>query len=259
MREWIVTNGLGGYASLTHQNTNTRKFHGLLIASLNPPTERWVFVSNILDRIQFGDKICYLNGVKSRFTFDLFPSFSYKIEGVDIKKTIFMEHEKNTTIIKYEVKTNKPITVVHSPIINSRHFYDVTSQRALSIKQDIFDNGVSVKPDNIDKILTIILKDSSYESEKYWEGLYYHKDRERNDSWIDNNIHIGKFSKTIEQSDTYYLILTLEDRCDDPENIYGNEVERKKQLLSQTNLPKKFEKLVLSTDEVDYCWLSLVR
>jgi len=239
MREWIVTNGLGGYASLTHQNTNTRKFHGLLIASLNPPTERWVFVSNILDRIQFGDKICYLNGVKSRFTFDLFPSFSYKIEGVDIKKTIFMEHEKNTTIIKYEVKTNKPITVVHSPIINSRHFYDVTSQRALSIKQDIFDNGVSVKPDNIDKILTIILKDSSYESEKYWEGLYYHKDRERNDSWIDNNIHIGKFSKTIEQSDTYYLILTLEDRCDDPENIYGNEVERKKQLLSQTNLPKK--------------------
>jgi len=108
--------------------------------------------------------------------------------------------------------------------------------------------SVSVKPDNIDKILTIILKDSSYESEKYWEGLYYHKDRERNDSWIDNNIHIGKFSKTIEQSDTYYLILTLEDRCDDPENIYGNEVERKKQLLSQTNLPKKFEKLVLSTD-----------
>jgi len=53
MREWIVTNGLGGYASLTHQNTNTRKFHGLLIASLNPPTERWVFVSNILDLTVF--------------------------------------------------------------------------------------------------------------------------------------------------------------------------------------------------------------
>ncbi|GAJ21121.1 unnamed protein product, partial [marine sediment metagenome] len=36
MREWIVTNGLGGYASLTNSNNNTRKFHGLLIASLNP-------------------------------------------------------------------------------------------------------------------------------------------------------------------------------------------------------------------------------
>ena len=52
MREWIVTNGLGSYASLTHSNDNTRKFHGLLVASLNPPTERWVFVSNIYDLLR---------------------------------------------------------------------------------------------------------------------------------------------------------------------------------------------------------------
>ena len=248
MREWIVTNGLGGYASLTHQNTNTSKFHGLLVASLNPPTNRWVFVSNIIDCIKFEDKTCYLNDIKGKFTFDLFPSFSYKINGVNIKKTIFMEHEKNTTIIKYEVKTNKPITVIHSPIVNSRHFYDVTSQRTLSVKQDIFDNGVSVKPDNIDKILNIILNGSSYESEKYWDVFYYHKDRERNEAWIDNNIHIGKFSKKMDQSDTYYLMLTLENRCNDPMTLYEQQVERKKQLLSKADLPKKFEKLVLSTD-----------
>ena len=52
MREWLITNGLGGYASLTSKNTNTSKFHGLLITSLNPPAERWVFVSNIIDKIQ---------------------------------------------------------------------------------------------------------------------------------------------------------------------------------------------------------------
>jgi len=248
MREWIVTNGLGGYASLTHQNANTRKFHGLLIASLNPPTERWVFVSNVFDHIQFGDYSCHLNDIKGKFMFDLFPSFSYKIEGANIKKTILMEHGKNTTIIKYEVNTKKPITIVHSPVINSRHFYDVTSQRALSVKKNVFESGVYVKPDNTDKTLTIILKDSSYKPLHYWEEFYYHKDRERNDSWIDNNIHIGDFSKKIDQSDTYYLILTLEDRCDDPAIICEKESERKKQLLSQAALPKKFEKLVLSTD-----------
>jgi hypothetical protein len=42
MREWLVTNGIGGYASLTYKNTNTRKFHGLLVASLDPPVNRWV-------------------------------------------------------------------------------------------------------------------------------------------------------------------------------------------------------------------------
>jgi hypothetical protein len=52
MREWIVTNGLGGYASLNYNNTNSRKFHGLLVSSLNPPIDRWVFVSNINDQFQ---------------------------------------------------------------------------------------------------------------------------------------------------------------------------------------------------------------
>jgi hypothetical protein len=40
MREWIVTNGLGSYASLTHSGETTSKFHGLLVASLEPPTKR---------------------------------------------------------------------------------------------------------------------------------------------------------------------------------------------------------------------------
>jgi glycogen debranching enzyme len=49
MREWIVTNGLGSYASLTHSGEATSKFHGLLIASLEPPTKRWMFVSNVIE------------------------------------------------------------------------------------------------------------------------------------------------------------------------------------------------------------------
>jgi len=109
MREWLVTNGLGGYASLTYQNTNKRKFHGMLIASLNPPTERWVFVSNIIDKIQFRNKTYNLKNFKSCFNFDLFPSFTYKVEDVKIKKTIFMEHGKNTTILKYNIQTEKII------------------------------------------------------------------------------------------------------------------------------------------------------
>ena len=75
MKEWIVTNGLGGYASLTYQNTNTRKFHGLLIASLKPPTERWVFVSNVFDQVQIGDN-----------KYDLFNKvFLYCTKYLDIK------------------------------------------------------------------------------------------------------------------------------------------------------------------------------
>ncbi len=45
--EWLETNGLGGYASSTILGTLTRRYHGLLVASMNPPVERWVMVSKV--------------------------------------------------------------------------------------------------------------------------------------------------------------------------------------------------------------------
>ena len=249
MREWIVTNGLGSYASLTYQNTNTRKFHGLLIASLNPPTERWVFVSNIYDKLQINDEEHNLTDFKPVFNFKFFPSFTYNIEDVKIEKTILMEYEKNTTIIKYEISSKKPVTIIHQPIVNSRHFYDVNSQRYLSFTEEKTTDGVNLKPSNIDKHLKIILKNSSYQPSFYWETLYYSKDRERNDSWVDNNVHIGDFYKTVRNMEEYYLILTIEEEKHiDPQAVYNKEIQRKKNLLTQANLPRKFEKLVLSTD-----------
>ncbi len=94
---------------LTSKNTNTSKFHGLLITSLNPPTERWVFVSNIIDKIQINDETHLLENYKKSYSFDYFPNFTYKIDDVKIKKTILMQHGKNTTIIKYDIKNKKPI------------------------------------------------------------------------------------------------------------------------------------------------------
>ena len=158
MREWIVTNGLGSYASLTHSGETTSKFHGLLVASLEPPTKRWMFVSNITDRIQIKERVYPLKGHKCKFVFDFFPSLIYDIDGVRIKKTFFMEHGKNTTFIKYTIVTTKPVVLSHIPVINSRHFYDATSPGSASFSQDVVDEGVYIRPSNINKILKMILK-----------------------------------------------------------------------------------------------------
>jgi len=249
MREWIVTNGLGGYASLTNNMTNSRKFHGLLVASLNPPTERWVFVSNIFNTLLIGDKILDLTKYKNKFSFDYFPTFAYDVEGVEIIKTVFMQHQKNTTIIKYDVKTNEPISITHNPIINSRHFYDVNHQRYLDFKTEFCNNAVYIKPSNSDKTLKIVVDDCVYEPVFYWEELFYQKDRERRDAWVDNNVHISKVKKNLKGSSTYYVILTVEEKIDiKPDKIFNEEVQRKKELFEKTNLDKKFEKLILSTD-----------
>ena len=67
------------------------KFHGLLVASLDPPTNRWVFAANVYDKIQIENRVYDLKNYKSVFDFDFFDRF-YKIEDVQLKKTVFMEH-----------------------------------------------------------------------------------------------------------------------------------------------------------------------
>ncbi len=260
MREWIITNGLGSYASLTHSSETLSKFHGLLVASLEPPTKRWMFVSNVTDKIHINDHVYSLQGYKGKFLFDFFPSLSYDVEGVRIKKTFFMEYGKNTTIIKYTIETNKPLVLSHNPMVNSRHFYDMTSPGSASFSQNVIDQGVLVRPNNVDNTLKMILKDSYYSPDGYWDELYYKKDRERNDSWRDHNFHIGEFQMSLDKSTEYYLLLTIEDELQqNPSHIYHQEIQRKKQLLMQTLLPCTFNNLVLSAvGEINCCGVPLV-
>lgn len=55
-REWIITNGIGGYSSSSIIGCNTRKYHGLLIAPLTPPARRFLIVSKIDESIEIGEK-----------------------------------------------------------------------------------------------------------------------------------------------------------------------------------------------------------
>ena len=55
-KEWIITNGIGGFASSTSLGINTRKYHGLLIAPLTPPARRFLILSKVDESLQIGDK-----------------------------------------------------------------------------------------------------------------------------------------------------------------------------------------------------------
>ena len=55
-KEWIITNGLGGFASSTVAGANTRRYHGILVAPLNPPAQRYLLVSKVDESIDINGK-----------------------------------------------------------------------------------------------------------------------------------------------------------------------------------------------------------
>ena len=97
-KEWLITNGIGGYSSSTILGANTRKYHGLLIAPLTPPARRFLILSKLDESIELEGKkydlftnVCenYIsNGYRYQESFekDYVPVFKYKVEDPPSKQ-----------------------------------------------------------------------------------------------------------------------------------------------------------------------------
>jgi predicted glycogen debranching enzyme len=118
-REWLVTNGLGGYASGTVAGVVTRRYHGLLVASLPAPLGRMVMLNHLLERVRLPDRRVLWLGDEDEVSGsnavdrtehlaefrleDGLPVWTYRIDGFVIEKRVLMPHMQNTVHIIYRL------------------------------------------------------------------------------------------------------------------------------------------------------------
>src|ERR1700693_3316417 len=121
-REWLETNGLGGFASSTIIGLNTRRYHGLLVAATKPPGGRHVLLAKLEETVRLDERAFDLSANRypsvvnpqgfrylKEFRLDPFPVFTYEIAGIEIEKSVFMIHGENSTVILYRLtKNNHP-------------------------------------------------------------------------------------------------------------------------------------------------------
>jgi predicted glycogen debranching enzyme len=225
--EWIVTNGLGGYASSTVLNTNTRKYHGLLVAALNPPVKRHLFLAKVNEEIKIGDRAyplysdefrdtIYPDGYKRQvgFSLDPLPTFYYASSGLYLKKRILMPYFRNAVIVHYEVANTLDAQANMSikPLVNSRHFYDVTDGRVshpIFIQKQI-PNGTVLETQQGLSHLAMSSTDGRYSpSEGVWiEKTYFRTDDQRGESCLDDNYQPGSFSVDVSPKETKTFFLS---------------------------------------------------
>lgn len=139
-REWLDTNGLGGYASSTIAGAHTRRYHGLLVAALRPPTDRVVLLSRLDETIVVGDRTYDLgcnfypgaihpNGYEllTRFEQTAFPTFDFVAGDIKIRKTIGLLDGENTVVVSYDVlDAPGPFTMRLNPLIAARSYHALT-------------------------------------------------------------------------------------------------------------------------------------
>jgi len=143
-REWLETNGLGGFASSTVSGMNTRRYHGVLVAALKPPVERYVLLSKLEETVRVNGTSFDLSANRypgavhprgfeylSEFRLDPFPVFTFTVDGVEIEKTIFMVHGENTTVVQYAIRkasSSARVELELRPLIAFRDYHSTTHE-----------------------------------------------------------------------------------------------------------------------------------
>ncbi|MER3404605.1 MAG: glycogen debranching protein, partial [Chloroflexota bacterium] len=141
-REWLVTNGIGGYASSSLCCANTRRYHGLLVAALHPPAGRTVMLARLdeelevhgeripLSTAEFHDGTIYPQGYRLLERFRLYgtiPVWTYRTPAGTLYKTLWMPYGQNCTYVRYELAgTAVPVTLHLTPLVTYRDYHHET-------------------------------------------------------------------------------------------------------------------------------------
>jgi predicted glycogen debranching enzyme len=210
-KEWLITNGLGGYASSTILGINTRKYHGLLVAALHPPGDRTlcvskldedVFVGNDVYRLganEFQDVI-YPQGYKflKAFTVAPFPTYIYGFSSVEVNKTVFMPKNKNAVSVIYKVsnKNSLDAKVRIYPLLTCRHFHNVLDQwrNPLYFAQKSIGNELETTFQNPEATILCRSTDGEFKEKINWiDHLFYRTEASRVEASTDDCFQPGYF------------------------------------------------------------------
>ena len=271
-REWIITNGIGGYASSTIIGANTRKYHGLLIAPLTPPAQRYLIISKLDESIEIeGNKYnLYTNigenyiseGYKYQESFEkeYLPAYEYKVQDVKIIKTICMEYGKNTVGIYYKIKnSDKHSKLTIAPILNFRDFHCMSTNHTFNIKQTIKGNKVKIIVDENSKFpIYINSSEGKYieHQNDTFKDMFYIEEENRGFYPKEDHSVVGRYEIEIKPNEEKEIsfICSLEENIEeiDVKKLIQKEKERLDKIIKNTELEKDDElikKLVIATDQ----------
>ncbi|AWB43120.1 glycogen debranching protein [Paenibacillus sp. CAA11] len=143
-REWLLGNGIGGYANHSVPGGGFRMSHGYLIASTKPPVNRVLVWTRTQEQVVLGEREYdltsqqYVNWAKNgqrylqRFSLDGVPEYTYQVEDVCIRKTVSVEYGRNTAVVCYEVDGgSQPARLRIVPLFNHRSPGAVSEKSAL--------------------------------------------------------------------------------------------------------------------------------
>lgn len=223
-REWLHTNGAGAYAMSTLALMHTRRFHGLLVASLDPPLRRYVIVSHVDCVVTVGQRIYRLSthqfpGVAATpgyrllegFAQDPIPRWTFRLGRSILTLRLCLARGESATVLSYTWEGQRPARLSLKPLFAMRPMHDVIHEHGGMIQTVSMRHGeVEIQP--LPDLPPVVFGHSGVfmGSPDWWRRFEYPVDRNRHVKHQEDLWTPGTFEMELAPGQTQYLVFGLE-------------------------------------------------
>ncbi len=264
--EWLVTNGIGGYASTTVSGANTRRYHGLLVAALNPPVERKVMVSKVEETIVTEDEnfdlgsnfypgVVHPQGYKTIESFERNPlpkTVFYK-RGHRLSKTVFMVHSSNTTVVEYENVGAISVKLQLTPMYLYRDYHSLYHEDdSFCHYYDMESNTLKVYACDHSDPLFMKYSGGKFNGNYFWHKNHeYPEEQQRGQDFLEDTFSIGYVEINLLPGKKIFLMFSTNQEMfgENPEILKQNELKRLKSLRPKNNKNQLLADLFATADQ----------
>lgn len=228
-REWLVTNGIGGFASGTIATSMTRRYHGLLVAALQPPIGRTHLVASLDEVVQYAGAEYELathrwsggaispHGYIYLESFRLdgaMPVWTYALADALLEKRVWMEQGKNATFIQYTLeRASGPFDLECKALVNYRDFHSATHAGEWRMKIVSVEQGVMILPFEGATPFYLRSVQASCEPRHEWYRDYFlPAEKERGLEDREDHLFAGLFRARLNAGDSFGVVATTDAR-----------------------------------------------
>jgi glycogen debranching enzyme len=215
-REWLVTNGIGGYASGTVAGVLTRRYHGLLVAALDPPLGRTLLLTKLEEVVHYHHRVYSLStdrwidgsvdpdGYRHIERFWLqgtVPTWRFACGDALLEKRVWMQQGANTTFVQYTLtRATQPLALMLKALVNYRDHHGSIRSWGWQMDVERVERGVRVlATENATPLYLLSDRADALAAERY-RGL---SDRE-------DHLHVATFHLTLLPGDTVTIVASTE-------------------------------------------------
>ncbi len=224
-REWLVTNGLGGWAGGTVSGANTRRYHGLFVPALKPPLGRTVLVSKFNEWAELGGQTFHLSaneygsgtidpqGYRHVESFRLdgrVPTWTFALNDALLEKRVWMVSERDTTFVTYTLRrAAHPVALNVLVTVTHRDAHVETRGGDWQPGVSLVPHGAQIQAGDVAFRLLVNLGEFTPVRNWHWD-IKHRVETERGLPDREDQFAAGIFTAELAPGETFALVATLE-------------------------------------------------